>query len=91
MKQFKFSEIDKAVQSLDLSEVGVKNSDVDNLSVEAFEDERKVVVSEKFLKVYNVVKPILQTVAMFPFFPSKWRAVVTVFINALDDLVADPE
>lgn len=95
MKQLSFMQIDKQIKDLDLSEVGVKNpvaGDEENatLDIEAFEEERKIVISEKFLKVYNVVRPILALVSTFPFFPAKWRAVVNVFINALDDLIAEP-
>ncbi len=33
---------------------------------------------------YKAVKPILGMVAVMPFFPAKWKAVVAAFIAALD-------
>jgi hypothetical protein len=95
MKQMSFSQIDKAVKEFNIAEAGVANPEAAEkenaeLVIEPFEEERKIVISEKFLKVYNVVRPILFMVSNFPFFPAKWRAVVNVFINALDDLIADP-
>lgn len=92
----KYSQINKLVNDFDLKSVGalskavVKDDDEENelLSVEPFEDEKKVVVSEKFLKIYAVVRPILEFVSMI--LPAKWKAVIRVFIQAVDDLVAMP-
>lgn len=93
-----FSQVDKMVREFDLNSVGalskavVKDEDEEGelLAVEPFEDEKKVVVSEKFLRVYAVARPILQLIASFPILPGKWRAVIRVLLQGIDDLVAMP-
>lgn len=34
--------------------------------------------------IYKVVKPILQLVSMFAFFPAKWQAALALYLQAMD-------
>lgn len=92
----KLKEINKLVDDFDLKSVGASPSgvmdeaDEEIVSVEHFEEEQKIKVSEKFLKVYVVVRPMLQFLSMLFVIPGKWKAILRVFIQALDDLVATP-
>ena len=44
--------------------------------------------TERFVKSYGAVRPILMAVAAIPFIPGTWCAVVTTFVIMLDDVSA---
>lgn len=88
-----FKEINKLVNDFDLKSVGVaktvtEDQEEELLAIETFEEEQKIVVSEKFKKVYLVARPIVDLIASLPILPGKWRAVIRVFLQGIDDLVA---
>lgn len=69
------------------------------LRVQSFEDiDRRIALVDvdamsaaTRCEIYRAVRPILLSLAGVPFLPKKWRQVLVLFINIMDDTCPEPQ